>query len=408
MVLPVDGHDHPLIMADNPALQDLADNSRIRIGLVAGELSGDQLGAGLISSLRNHFPNAVFEGIGGPKMVQQGFNSLFALERLSVMGFVEPLKRLPELLRMRRRLYEHFLEHRFDLVVGIDSPDFNLGLECKLRKRGILTAHYVSPSVWAWRQGRIKKIRRAVDHMLTLLPFESDFYRQHGVPVTCVGHPLADDIPLEPDVTVARESLGLGEGKVLAVMPGSRGSEVAMMGPLFLEVMQHLHTQQPALQFVIPSANRERHSQLEVLLATRPMLPVKLVEGDSHTVMAAADAVLLTSGTTALEAMLLKKPMVVAYKMGDFSYKLLSRLVKTPYIALPNLLAGQALVPELIQNDATVPALTKAVTAQLDDGKNREQLIRRFTVLHQSLRQNASATAAQALAELIHQRQLES
>ena len=374
----------------------------VRIGMVAGEASGDQLGAALMIALREHYPDVIFEGIGGDRMLALGFNSLYPQERLAVMGFVEPFKRLPELLRIRQGLFRHFVATNTDLILGIDSPDFNLGLELRLRRQGLLAAHYVSPSVWAWRQGRIKKIARAVDMMLTLFPFESAFYRQHNVPEAFVGHPLADQIPLQPDQGAARQRLQLPTGeKYLAMMPGSRGSEVALMGPLFLDVAQWLLAQQPDLKFLIPSANRERHQQLAELLHTRPQLPVQLVEGNSHAVMEACDAVLLTSGTTALEAMLLKKPMVVAYRMGAASYWLVSKLVKSPFISLPNLLAGKALVPELIQDNATVDSLGEQILFQLTDSEHRQQLVQAFSDLHQTLRQDASHKAAAALAQLI-------
>jgi lipid-A-disaccharide synthase len=376
----------------------------VRIGIVAGEASGDQLGAGLITSLRQKYPDAIFEGLGGPKMQGLGFHSLFPMDRLSVMGLVEPLKRLPELLRIRKALYNRFIEHRFDLVVGIDSPDFNLGLELKLRQQGVVTAHYVSPSVWAWRQGRVKKIAKAVDHMLCLFPFERDFYLEHQVPVTCVGHPLADEIPLQIDGAKARNALSLPAGPILAIMPGSRQGEVAQMTPLFLAVATQLLKQVRDLHFVIPSANEHRHEQLTDVLSQYPELPVTLIKGNSHDVMAAADAVLLTSGTTALEAMLLKKPMVVAYRMGKGSYWLLSKLVKSPFIALPNLIAGRALVPEFLQDDATIENLKTAVLAQLTDSGVRHNLIAEFSRLHGELRCNASARAAEALGTLIEQR----
>ena len=341
-------------------------------------------------------------------MIALGFHSLYPLDRLSVMGLVEPLKRLPELLRIRRQLYRHFLDHQFDLVLGIDSPDFTIGLELKLRRQGMLTAHYVSPSVWAWRQGRIRKIARAVDRMLTLFPFETTFYRRHHVPVTFVGHPLADSLPVVPDQPAAvRERLGLAEGPLLAILPGSRGAEVATMGPLFLEVARRLRQTLPELSFVIPSASVERHQQLESLLDGCSDLPVTLVAGKAHDVMAASDAVLLTSGTTALEAMLLKKPMVVAYRMAPASYWLLSKLVKSPYIALPNLLAGEALVPELIQDQATVDNLSRHTLEQLVDGEQRRRLVQRFTALHQSLRRDAAETAADVLTGMIEARRKE-
>lgn len=378
----------------------------IRIGLVAGEVSGDLLAGELIQRLKRHFPNACFDGMGGDTMIEAGLTSLFPMDRLSVMGFVEPLKRLPELLHIRKTLYQHFIDWGADLVVGIDSPDFNLGLELKLRKKGILTAHYVSPSVWAWRQGRVKKIAKAVDHMLTLFPFEQAFFRQHQVPVTFVGHPLADRIPLETDQIGARKSLGLTSNPLLALMPGSRGSEIKQMGQLFLETARGLKRQHPELQFIIPSANDTRYGELATLLHGYGDLGVTLVKGQSHRVMSACDAVLLTSGTTALEAMLLKKPMVVAYRMGGASYWLASKLVKTPYISIPNLIADEGLVPELIQERASVSNLVDTSEKMLFDESRRAHLIAQFHQLHQSLRLGASDTAAQVLAQLLMEKRL--
>lgn len=376
----------------------------VRIGLVAGEVSGDVLAADLIPQLRQYFPDAEFSGLGGENMIAAGFHSLFPMERLSVMGFVEPLKRLPELLHIRKTLYQHFLAWQADLVVGIDSPDFNLGLELKLRRRGVLTAHYVSPSVWAWRQGRVKKIARAVDHMLCLLPFESDFYRQHQVPVSFVGHPLADRIPLETDTWVARRNLGVADDMLLAVMPGSRRGEIQQMCALFLQVCQQLGAENPRLQFAIPAANSARYAEISAILANYPDLPVTLVQGNSHAVMAAADAVLLTSGTTALEAMLLNKPMVVAYRMGAASHWLLAKMVKTPFVSLPNLIAGRQLVPELIQHQASLANLVAATRLMLYDNDKRQQLKAVFRELHHVLRLDASANAATVLAGMIAER----
>lgn len=379
-------------------------NKPLRIGIVAGEISGDLLGADLIAHIRQQEPEATFSGLGGERMIAQGFTSLFPMERLSVMGFVDPLKRLPELLRIRKSLYKHFLDNRFDLVLGIDSPDFNLGLELKLRRKGMLTAHYVSPSVWAWRQGRVKKIARAVDRMLTLLPFEADFYQQHRVPVSFVGHPLADQIPLTVDKLAARRELGLGDGLVLAVMPGSRRGEIALMCRLFLHVAENLVDDLDGLQVVIPAANLQRHQEIETILQDFPNLPATLVQGKSHTAMAAADAVLLTSGTTALEAMLLKKPMVVAYRMGELSYKLASRLVKTPHISLPNLIAGEKIVPEMIQSQANVDSLTIEMKDLLVNSERRDEMISTFFQLHANIRKDASSLAAKVLLEMIGDR----
>jgi len=374
----------------------------LKIGVVAGEASGDQLGAGLIKALKARHPNATFEGVGGPRMIEQGFHSLYPMERLSLMGFVEPLKRLPELLGMRRGLSRHFIHERFDVVVGIDSPDFNLGLEIKLRKAGIKTAHYVSPSVWAWRQGRIKKIARAVDLMITLFPFEADFYRRHQVPVVCVGHPLADDIPLQPDVAAARVDLGIEpDARVLTLMPGSRASEVETLGRLFLDTAVQCRNAVDDLQLIIPAANEARKSQLEVLLSQYPNLPCRLLSGQSHLAMTAGDVVLLSSGTSALEAMLLKKPMVVSYRLGKWTYALVSRMLKVDWVSLPNLLAGEMLVPELLQEQATVERLTDAVRELLLDTAEVATLQQRFTALHQSLRHGGSGAAAEAISNLV-------
>ncbi|MGV6808153.1 MAG: lipid-A-disaccharide synthase, partial [bacterium] len=370
----------------------------VKIGLVVGESSGDQLGAPLMDAIRSRLPDVRFGGMGGQRMIDRGFESLFPMERLSVMGFVDPLKRLPELLHIRRTLFNYFLDNDYDLVVGVDSPDFNLGLELKLRERGLKTAHYVSPSVWAWRQGRVKKIRRAVDHMLTLFPFEADFYRQHDVPVTFVGHPLADQFPEQPDTQGARRALNIPEGKkVLAVMPGSRKSEVATLGELFLQVAQRCQQRYPELEILIPAASPDRMAQLKSLVANNPAINVRLLDGQSHRVMEASDAVLLASGTTALEAMLLKKPMVVSYRVGYLSSLILSRMLKTPFVSLPNLLAGKELVPELLQDDATVDNITTELLLIFGDCNRAMSLQSEFTELHRQLRQNASDLATDSL-----------
>jgi len=372
-------------------------------GIVAGEASGDILGAGLIRALRRKYPRARFVGIGGEEMVAEGFHSLVPMERLSVMGLVEVLGRLRELFSIRARLMDYFLTHVPDVVIGIDSPDFTLGVERRCRDAGMLTAHYVSPSVWAWRQKRIFKIARSVDLMLTLFPFEARFYQEHNVPVAFVGHPLADLIPMEPDTLAARRSLGLNEqAPVLAILPGSRGSEVERLGALFLEAARWIQTRRQDLQLAIPCVNREREQQVRALVdALDVRLAVTIVSGRSREVMAAADVVLLASGTATLEAMLLKKPMVVGYRLSNLSFKIVSRMVKSPYVALPNLLAGQPLVPEFIQDDATPQALAEAVLERLDNAEERDRLTTAFTEIHHSLRHNADEQAAAAIAGLI-------
>jgi len=376
----------------------------LRIGIVVGEASGDILGADLMRALRGAGTQGVeFVGVGGPRMIAEGFQSLFDMERLAVMGFVEPLKRLPELLSMRARLRRHFLHWQADVVLGIDAPDFNLGLELWLRKRGIKTAHYVSPSVWAWRRGRIHKIKRAVDLMLTLFPFEEQFYRDHGVPVVCVGHPLADQLPLEPDAQAARAQLGIApDRRVVALLPGSRGSEVALLGDAFLDTAEWLAQRRSDLQFLMPAANAARRAQIEAQWSRRARpLPLTVLDGQSQLAMTAADAVLMASGTTTLEALLLKKPMVVAYRMGKWSFALAKRLVKISHIALPNLLAGRELVPERLQDDVRAEVLGPLLLERVGDHALRERLVTEFLAIHRSLRRDASQRAALALLDVV-------
>ncbi|WP_286816368.1 lipid-A-disaccharide synthase [Marinobacter sp. UBA3607] len=379
---------------------------KVTIAIIAGEASGDILGAGLIRSLRKRYPKARFVGIGGDEMIAEGFHSLVPMERLSVMGLVEVLGRIRELFSIRARLLDYFFTTPPDVVIGIDSPDFTLAIERRCREAGIPSVHYVSPSVWAWRQKRIFKIAKSVDLMLTLFPFEARFYEEHNVPVAFVGHPLADRIPMQPDTGAARKALGLNlDQPVLAVLPGSRGGEVERLGTLFLEASRWLQERRPDIQLVIPCVNRDREKQVEGLVeALEVKLPVTLVRGRSREVMAASDVVLLASGTATLEAMLLKRPMVVGYRLSNLSYKLLSRLVKVPWVALPNLLAQQGLVPELLQDDATPEALGAAVLERMENTEEREQLQQAFTELHESLRQNADERAATAISELMERR----
>jgi lipid-A-disaccharide synthase len=380
----------------------------MKIGIVSGEMSGDILGAGLINELKNFYPDAQFIGIGGKKMIEQGLKSLFPQDRLAVMGIVEPLKRLPELLSIRRQLYLYFTEHRFDVVIGIDSPSFNTGLEERLKIAGIKTVHYVSPSVWAWRQGRIKKISRAVDLMLTLLPFENAIYKEHNIPVKFVGHPLADKFPLEHDQQKAKAILNdlLGQNKknydpsrpLLACLPGSRGGEVKFIGPVFWESIMECCKSIKNLQVIVPAANSMRRLQIEEQLKHYQSMPITIVDGLSHEVMAASDGVLLASGTTALEAMLLKRPMVVAYKMAALSYFVMSALLKTPYVSLPNLLANKPLVPELLQSDASVTNVSSSVLQMFTA---QDESVKEFAKLHQSIKSNANVESAKAVHDLL-------
>jgi lipid-A-disaccharide synthase len=369
----------------------------MKVALVVGEASGDILGAGLMQSLKARYPQIEFIGIGGPLMRAQGLQSYFPMERLAVMGLVEVLGRLPELLARRKRLIKTLIAERPDVFIGIDAPDFNLGVELKLRQAGIKTVHYVSPSVWAWRKKRVFKIRDACDLMLTLFPFEARFYEENHVPVRFVGHPLADTIPLEPDRLAARAALNLSaEDPVVALMPGSRGGEVARLGALFLDAAEQLRTVRPGIQFVLPCASPERRAQLEQMLAGRD-LSLTLLDCRSHEALAACDAVLIASGTATLEALLYKRPMVVAYKVAPMTYRILKRLVTSAYISLPNLLAQRLLVPELIQDAATPDALAESLSPLIDGGQVQTE---GFDVIHRALRRGASEQAAEAVLQL--------
>ncbi|WP_414704179.1 lipid-A-disaccharide synthase [Pseudomonas sp. UBA1879] len=369
----------------------------LRIALVAGEASGDILGSGLMRAIKARQPDAQFIGVGGPLMEAEGMTSYFPMERLSVMGLVEVLGRLKELLARRKLLIQTLIDERPDVFIGIDAPDFTLNIELKLRQAGIKTVHYVSPSVWAWRQKRVLKIRQGCDLMLTLLPFEARFYEEQGVPVRFVGHPLADTIPLEADRVAARLQLGLVEGPVVALMPGSRGGEVGRLGALFFDTAERLLAQRPNLRFVLPCASPQRRAQIEQLLQGRD-LPLTLLDGRSHLALAACDAVLIASGTATLEALLYKRPMVVAYRLAPLTYWILKRMVKSPYVSLPNLLAQRLLVPELLQDAATADALARTLLPLLDNGAEQTA---GFDEIHRTLRRDASNQAAEAVLTLI-------
>lgn len=375
-----------------------------RIALVAGELSGDVLGAGLIRALKRRHAGLRVEGIGGPAMVRAGLHSLYPLEALSVMGLVEVLRHLPRLIALRRRLIRYFRDDPPELFLGIDAPDFNLGLEQRLRTFGVPTAHYVSPSVWAWRQGRIKQIARSVDLMLTLLPFEAQYYQAQGVPVVFVGHPTADRYALDPDPARFRNYLELApEGPVLALLPGSRQGEVARIGPVFAATAALLARRRPGLQLIAAMATPGLRRLFQHQLAAAGLTGCRLVERNSEAVMGAADVVLTASGTATLEAMLLQRPMVVAYRVAPLTAAVVSalRLIKTRHFALPNLLAGEALVPEYIQRAATPQILARAVEELLADPAWAGYLRQRFRQLHCALRRDADERAADALEQLV-------
>lgn len=375
--------------------------ANLRIALVAGEASGDILGAGLMRALKAQHPAVEFIGVGGPLMQAEGLTSYFPMERLSVMGLVEVLGRLRELLARRKLLIQTLIEEKPDVFIGIDAPDFTLNIELKLRQAGIKTVHYVSPSVWAWRQKRVLKIREGCDLMLTLLPFEAKFYEEKGVPVRFVGHTLADAIPLQADRAAARAELGLPDGPLVALMPGSRGGEVGRLGALFFDAAERLMALKPGVRFVLPCASPQRRAQIETLLEGRD-LPLTLLDGQSHLALAACDAVLIASGTATLEALLYKRPMVVAYRLAPLTFWILKRMVKSPYISLPNLLAQRLLVPELLQDDATPEALAQTVLPLIDGG---EEQTRGFDDIHRVLRRDASNQAADAVLTLIGQKQ---
>ncbi|MFL1475362.1 lipid-A-disaccharide synthase [Pseudomonas grimontii] len=373
----------------------------LRIALVAGEASGDILGAGLMRALKAQHPAVEFIGVGGPLMQAEGLTSYFPMERLSVMGLVEVLGRLRELLARRKLLIQTLIEEKPDVFIGIDAPDFTLNIELKLRQAGIKTVHYVSPSVWAWRQKRVLKIREGCDLMLTLLPFEARFYEEKGVPVRFVGHTLADTIPLQADRAAARAELGLPDGPLVALMPGSRGGEVGRLASVFFDAAERLQALKPGVRFVLPCASPQRRAQIETLLVGRN-LPLTLLDGRSHLALAACDAVLIASGTATLEALLYKRPMVVAYRLAPLTFWILKRMVKSPYISLPNLLAQRLLVPELLQDDATPEALAQTLLPLIDGG---EEQTRGFDDIHRTLRRDASNQAADAVLTLIGQKQ---
>jgi len=377
----------------------------MRIAIVVGETSGGMLGSGLMKSLKARYPDAKFEGIGGPLMEAQGFNSFVPMERLAVMGLVEILGRLFELLKVRKNLVQYWRKNPPDVFIGIDAPEFNTQLEAKLKQQGIKTVHYVSPSVWAWRSKRIFKIKKAVDLMLTLFPFEAKFYQQHDVPVHFVGHNLADKIPFESDMQGARDELNLpSENPVVCLMPGSRGSEVEKLAPVFIQAAELILKQSPNVQFILPAANEARQQQIEEVLTSHAGskdLPLRVLDGQSQQCMKAADVVLLASGTATLEGMLLKKPMVVSYIVSPITAFLMRRLLKQPFISLPNLLAGREVVPEILQEHATPENLANAVVERIGDNELVHQLKETFLFIHKQLKRNADEEAADAIAKLL-------
>ena len=377
------------------------------IAIIAGEVSGDILGAGLIHALKARYPNAKFIGIGGERMIAEGFETLFDMEELSVMGLVEVLKHLPRLLNIRRSIIEQLSALKPDVFIGIDAPDFNLDVELKLKQQGIKTIHYVSPSVWAWRQKRVYKIAAATNLVLAFLPFEKAFYDRFNVPCRFIGHTMADAIPLKPNRDEACQLLNLAPAqRYMAILVGSRGSEVEFLSEPFLQTAQLLHQRYPDVKFLVPLINQKRRQQFEqIKQRVAPELDMILLDGNARAAIIAAEATLLASGTAALEAMLCKSPMVVGYRMKPFTYFLAKRLVKTKYVSLPNLLADEMLVPELIQEDCNPTNLAEKLSLYLSEDKsavqNRHVLLQRFAELHQRIQCNADQQAAQAVIDLL-------
>ena len=383
---------------------DLA--GKTSIAMVAGETSGDLLAGRLLSGLRPQLPDAFMHGIGGPYMAQHGFISDFPMEKLSVRGLFEVLAHYREIKGIQVALRDQLLLERPSVFIGVDAPDFNLGLEAQLKSAGIPTMHFIGPSIWAWRGGRIKKIARAVSHMLVIFPFEEEIYRKAGIPATYVGHPLAQVIPMVPDQAGARVALGLSAtAPVVAILPGSRMSELKYNAVAFVAAAKLLLQRDANLQFVAPMAGDAQHRYFNELIAQAGLqdVPIKVIDGQSHHALAAADAVLVASGTASLEVALFKKPMVIAYKMMRASWHVLRHMGYQPWIGLPNILAQEFLVPELLQDAATSEALADALWKQLQDGAHREYLQRRFTDMHHTLLRDTAAESARAVLELIAQ-----
>jgi len=376
----------------------------LTIGVVAGEASGDLLGAHLIGALRARLPEARFTGIGGPRMQSAGMEMLYPMEKLAVRGYVEVLRHYAEILGIRRRLAARFIEQPPALFVGVDAPDFNLDLELKLKAAGIRTAHFVSPSIWAWRGERIDKIRRAVEHMLVIFPFEQEIYDKAGIPATYVGHPLAEMLAPSPDRAAAREQLRLPvTAKVIVLLPGSRLSEVGQMADTFIETAGQIAAAVPDAQFLVPLVNRSTRELFETALYRREAgeLNLTILFGHAHEAMAAADVVLAASGTATLEAALIGRPMVIAYRMPRASWWIMSNRRYQPYVGLPNILAGEFIVPEFLQDEATPENLSQAVLNLLFDGVVRARLETRFAAIARELRQDSAGRMASALLPLV-------
>ncbi len=374
----------------------------LRIALCAGETSGDQLGEGLIHALRARYPDAQFAGIGGPLMRATGMQTWWDADALAVMGLAEVLAHLPRLLRLRKQFRERVLAWQPDVFIGIDAPDFNLGVERWLKQRGVRTVHDVSPSIWAWRQGRAAKIGESADRVLCLFPMEPPIYAQHGVAARFIGHPLADAIPLQPDRAAARAALGeSSDTPILALLPGSRLGEIGRMLPDFVDAARRLAADVPGLRVLVPAANAQCRAAIDAILGDAPAF--RVIDGQAQQIMIASDVVLLASGTAALEAMLCKRPMVIGHRISALTYRIvkLFGLLKSAHVSLPNVLAGKTLVPELLQDQCTADNLHRALLHWFSDADAVAALQPQFLTLHESLRCDASARAAEAVAEVL-------
>ena len=379
-----------------------------RVAIVAGETSGDMLGAALVSAVRKRFPDTQFYGIAGPRMIAAGARTLVPMEKLSVRGYVEALRSLPELLRIRSSLAAQLLDDRPDLFIGVDAPDFNLGLETRLKRAGIPTVQYVSPSIWAWRPGRLKAIGRAVDRVLAIFPFEAPIYEKAGIAVTYVGHPLADQIPLVPDREEARSQLRLGHAATaVALLPGSRRGELEAHADLFIDTARRLADRRPGTRFFVPLATRETRDYFESRLYARDAreLDLTILFGHARLALQAADCALVASGTATLEGALARCPMVIAYKVPSLTYRLMMRKALLPWVGLPNILAGEFIVPELLQENATPENLEQAVANWLDHRVARKRLLQRYEAIHAQLRCGNDERVAHALSPWLQEGQ---
>jgi lipid-A-disaccharide synthase len=374
----------------------------MRLAMVAGEASGDLLAGLLLGGLKARWPALQTQGIGGPRMAEQGFEAWWPHDKLAVRGYVEVLRHYREISGIRDALAERLLQDPPSAFIGVDAPDFNLGLEARLKARGIKTVHFVCPSIWAWRGGRAKKMAASCDHVLCLFPFEPALLHAHGVEATFVGHPLADAIPLVPPRAESRAALGLADdAQVVAVLPGSRRSEIQYIAPAFLQAVALLHRQRPALRFVLPLAPGLRAMVEPLLAAHAPGVPLLLLDGRSHAALAACDVTLIASGTATLEAALFKRPMVIGYRMNGLSWQLMRRMRYQPWVGLPNILCRDFVVPELIQGDCEPAALAAATLRWLDDAAAAAAVARRFDDLHHELKRDTARCATDAIAQVL-------